>query len=270
MKTICYPILGIVVLFALASCGGGESQADSDSTGTYVPKLDRLVRSNIEKVKTDPWDKNTYLEIRDYQIPKMKGQKKQTECLKLLKLNACLSMEKALKELMETHCTKDNYRNNHKQMDALYAELTGKEFKDVDTGDSLHARNDYAIHKKLYDQVGKQYASVKVSSYEDRYDPSYDNSVRSESKRLYDSHTLIANHCYYLKNGLTNVSFRERHRKYCEAIVSFYEKETSWEEGKENKVETRLNTFESEFRNSADWKNWNDRIASVKNKFAQP
>lgn len=269
MKTFRYSILGIVILVTISACGGGENQADSDSPGTYVPKFDRLVRSNIEKVKTEPWDKNTYVEIRDNQIPKMKGRKKQSESLKLLKLNACLAMEKELNGLLESQCTKDNYSKNHTKMTSIYNELAGNEFKDVVTGDSLHVRAGYKTHQALNNQVAKQFASMKVSSFKDRYDMSYDNSVRSETKRMYDSNKHIADRCYYLKNRLTNVSFRERHKKYCEAIVTDYEKVTSWSEADENIVQSRLSAFESEFRNSSDWNKWNDRIMAVKNKFAQ-
>ena len=86
---------------------------------------------------------------------------------------------------------------------------------------------------------------------------------------MYDSNKLIADRCFYLKNRLTDVSFRERHRKYCEAIVADYEKVTSWSEGDENTVQSRLSTFENDFRNTPDWRKWNDRIAAVKNRFGQ-
>lgn len=269
MNLFRYPILGIAVLMAIGSCGGGGSQTESESPDTFVPKFDRLVRGNVEKVKSNPWDKSNYIEIRDNQIPKMKGRKKQSEILKLLKLNACLAMEKDLNGLLESQCTKDNYSRNHTKMTSIYNELTGNEFKDVVTGDSLHVRSAYKTHQVLFNQVAKQFASMKVSSFKDRYDMSYDNSVRSETKRLYDSNKQIADRCYYLKTRLTNVSFRERHKKYCEAIVTNYEKVTSWSEGDENIVQSRLATFESEFRNSSDWNKWNDRILAVKDKYAQ-
>jgi hypothetical protein len=269
MKLFRYPILGIAVLMAIVSCGGRGNQTESDSSDTFVPKFDRLVRANVEKVKTEPWDKSNYIEIRDNQIPKMKGRKKQSESLKLLKLNACLAMEKELNGLLESQCTKDNHSKNHTRMASLYNELTGNEFKDVDTGDPLHVRADYKTHQALFNQVAKQYASMKVSSFEDKYDTNYDNSVKSETKRMYDSNKQIADRCYYLKTRMTNVSFRERHKKYCEAIVTDYEKVTSWSEGNENIIQNRLYTFESEFRNSSDWMKWNDRVMAVKNKHAQ-
>lgn len=272
MKTFHYPILGIAILITISSCGSGGNQAGSEPSSTYVPKYDRLVRSNIEKVRTEPWDKNNYVEIRDNQIPKMKGRKKQTESMKLLKLYACLSMEKELKGLLESQCTKTSYSKNHTKMTALYNELTGNEFKDVVTGDSLHARADYKTHKDLFEKVGRQYVTAKVSSLDDAYDMSYDSGVRAELSRLYANagNKRIADRCHYLKNGMTNVSFRTRHKSYCEAIVSLYEKTAdSWSESVENSVQSRLRPFQNEFKNTPDWGGWMNRIVAVKEKFAQ-
>ena len=257
--TLCLTLLAV-----FSSCGYGGEQSKDRESGKIVPRYDKGVLARIDSVKFHSWDSKNYVEIRDNLIPRMKGRKKQQESQTLLKRNACFSIESDLYRLMENNCAK-----NHKKMASLYSELTGKEFKDVETGDPQRVRAAYVTHKKLLDQLARHAADPKVASFRDPYDMSYDSTTKQASQAMYRENKEVADRCSYLKNGLTNISFRHRHQLYCEAIVASYEEVKIWDEGNENIVLAHLDSFRKEFYNTSNWQNWNARIEAVKRKLVQ-
>ncbi len=222
-------IIFISALCAVILIGCQNQKVKKSNPPTYKSAKLKLVDRNIDAMGAEPWDKNIYVEIRDDQIPLLKGSEQvaANEYLEYVYQNV---MVRDADSILTEACA-----HNH----SLLADLV-KEMKPYEKDNKECAR--VIQRKKTHDDilsfaknaVGRQ----PVKTFKDNYDESYETKTREKANEYLASVT-----CEDLIKRLKSIDFALRRRRYCEDIVALYVAKDEWNIGDQNILIGRMEVY---------------------------
>lgn len=222
-------IIFISALCAVILIGCQNQKVKKSNPPTYKSAKLKLVDRNIDAMGAEPWDKNIYVEIRDDQIPLLKGSEQvaANEYLEYVYQNV---MVRDADSILTEACA-----HNH----SLLADLV-KEMKPYEKDNKECAR--VIQRKKTHDDilsfaknaVGRQ----PVKTFKDNYDESYETKTREKANEYLASVT-----CEDLIKSLKSIDFALRRRRYCEDIVALYVAKDEWNIGDQNILIGRMEVY---------------------------
>ncbi|MFK8295145.1 hypothetical protein ACI760_03000 [Capnocytophaga canimorsus] len=242
----------IWLLLALVMSGCQEKpKKRKSSEGERLGGAKMVIEKNINKMFDEKWNKNTYLEIKEKQLPLLELASEKEAMGALLNNLYGKQMVRDANKIMDGTCSKE-----HSLLDNLFKELN--QFPKAVGLDELKKR------KKKHDELQAFVYSLSkkqiVSSFRDRYDSSFEGQKRREA-----SHLLVTAKptCESIKKGLENPEpfFARRQKQFCDDLVALYLQKTSFSKGDQNIVLGRLQFYKG------DKSVWEKQIEEFEQKF---
>lgn len=237
----------LIALFLLASCDGTiENQKGKDKPGSASFKL---VKKHIDAMGEQPWNKNTYVNIKNNQIPKLKLETEKTSASTHLKSTYGKVMVRDAKKVLEDGCA---VNNAHGYLNSIFKELSGFTSTPGYSGVSK-LKNE---HDKVLAFASSGIGNQTVTSYSQSYDTSYESEKMSKAKSYLGQSSVK---CKITRQKLQNLTrpeaYNGRRANYCKAIVAKYLQCTNPAKREYNEALGKLNVYRGSRSVLNEWQN---------------
>lgn len=237
----------LIVLFLLASCDGTVESEKSGKKPTSASF--KLVKQHIDAMGEQPWNKNTYVNIKNNQIPKLKRETEKTSASTHLKSTYGKVMVRDAKKVLENGCSVDNA---HGYLNSIFKELAG--FTSTPGyGDVTKLKSE---HDKVLAFASSGIGNQTVTSYSQSYDTSYESEKMSKAKNYLGQSSVK---CKVTRQKLQNLTrpeaYNGRRTNYCKAIVAKYLQCTNPAKREYNEALGKLNVYRGSKSVLNQWQN---------------
>ena len=242
---------------SMSGCTRCSTSTSDEEESVYKSHSYKLVEKHINEMAINPWDKSTFLEIRDKQIPMLKKNSERISATTLLETEYSKLMVRDADGILQGGCAVEK---SHTLLKSLLDEL--KAYPKVPGLDEIKTL------KKLHDAadaftqtaVGRQ----GVSSYRTSYDKSHETAKITEAKKYLGDSKLK---CSIIRKKLENLSqssaYVSRRNAYCQSIVTLYLQCTDPAKSALNAAKANLGVY---YGNTSSWKNQMDEHYEELNK----
>lgn len=247
---------------ALVACGTSETNNEDINTneGRHSGKLGRA-EALVDSVRNETNWARTQERYDDakYAIEKLKSPTQRKNLTSLLNRNYCHSMDTIMQIIM---ATSDCGNHHGKKKNGLLYVVHVERAKFSDIHSTLHSNVEtaYNNHERLVKLIQGWGGRQKVNSFTDTYDNSYDNSVMATAKKELSN----APKCSYIQNNLKNPYLHERHKNFCEDVVTNLE-QNSTDPNDANIVVNRIKFYKDKYKEDSDYKGWRTRLEKFQN-----
>ncbi len=231
MKKIIFTLIAFVSLVgctpkAKRNTGGGDG-CDSAT--------ERLIQSNIDKMKGSPWSQEAYKEILKNQINKSSDvlSTDQMDALKSkLEMVYSLVIYDEASAILNEKCGGGTHSRLNSSMTELDAHPKAPGYAQLKEQYKEH-QNELAFAKTIH-------SSQPVSRWDTQYDESFESRMRSEVA----AHRAKNPKCAELQKAFSEESvksaFNGRRQRFAAAIVDKYCQDTEWSQRNENLIGNRV------------------------------
>lgn len=237
--------------FCFLIVGCVKPSKNNEEKGTvYKSQSYKLVENNIMDMANSSWNKTSFIEIRDNQIPMLKKNSERISATTLLETEYSKLLVRDAKSILESGCLENN---SHNLLNQLLTEL--KAFPKVP------GLSDVISLKKIHDDayrftqtaVGRQF----VNNYRTPYNNRYETMKIAEAKEYLDNSKVKCKSLRAKLNNLTQISaYFSRRYAYCKAIVNSYLQCTDPAKSELNAAKANLSIYSG---NSSTWKDDMDK-----------
>lgn len=230
-----YILICFLLSMIISSCGNKTSYSEEETV--YKSQSYKLIEDNINQMVNNPWNKATYNEIKNVQIPMLKKNSERLSAATLLETEYSKLLVRDANKILCEGC---NSNNSHNLLLSLMKELISYP--------KVPGLTELTSVKKLHDEVlsfansgvGKQ----TISSYRTPYDKSYETKKMSTAKSYLDNSKVK---CKIARSKLTNLSqtsaYEYRRRAYCESVTKLYLQSTNASMSELNAAKASLNIY---------------------------
>lgn len=208
-------LFGMIIYVIMTSCVQPKKNSGEEET-VYKSQSYKLVENNIMDMANSSWNKTSFIEIRDNQIPMLKKNSERISATTLLETEYSKLLVRDAKSILESGCPENN---SHNLLNQLLAELK--------TFPKVPGLSDVISLKKVHDDayrftqtaVGRQL----VNNYRTPYNDRYETMKIAEAIEYLDNSKVKCKSLRAKLNNLTKISaYSSRRYAYCKAIVNSY------------------------------------------------
>lgn len=255
MKLSIIKIFALALTISLVSCEGTTN--GNGNSATPKPGDVNIISQNIDAMASRHWDKNTYYNILNNQIPQLRNNTDKEATTAKIKATYMKIMVADAKATLTGGCTTSAMSSNaetklytHKELEELFAELN----KFPNAPGYVEVKELKKIHDEASRFANSGIANQKVNSYRDDYDTSYEDRHISQANSYLNNAKVYCNQTKEKLKRLTNRSAYESRRKaYCQAIVDQYLQTQNKELREYNAARGKLNVYSGDSSLKAKW-----------------
>ena len=172
----------------------------------------------------------------------------------------CYSMDNIMHLMMSGSC------GDHTKLEQIWNLRTGKDYGKVNSSLYEEVKKQHKNHQDLLTFINQTKNNrMNVTSFNTAYDVQYETTQKSKASSYLNAKPTCKTIVSELEKIQKGTVFGGRRAAFCQKVVDLYLSKTSWSQGDENIVKSRIKFYTKEHSGDAKVQEWFDAIEEFKN-----